>query len=101
MIPASPKLKNIIVNRMIASPIHFPHKKAYAEIGYVDSNSHCPFSFSTVAENPPNKRVINGNKYNVIFITVPVISVYPWVVAAPDCNSNRAIVKMDKRIKNE
>src|SRR5699024_11850381 len=100
-IPARPKLKNIIAKRMTASPSHFPHKKAYAEIGYVESNPHCPLSFSVVAENPPNKRVINGNKYRVIFITVPVISVYPSEVEAPDCNSRMAMVKMDNRIRKE
>src|SRR5699024_9668677 len=98
-IPASPKLKKSIDMRITANPSHFPHKKEYIEIGYVERSPHCPSSFSIVTEKPPSKRVTNGNTYKVIFITVPVISVYPSADEIPDCSSKIASVKMVNRIK--
>src|SRR5699024_7558860 len=99
--PDTTKQKEIIVNKPVANPSHFPQRNIYAEIGYVDKSPLCPSSFSAAVENPPNNNVINGNKYKVMFIIVPVISVYPSEVALLVCKRRMTAVKKVNKIKKE
>lgn len=99
--PDKPKLKNIIVIKIIANPNHLPNKKDCELSGYVANKPQCPSSFSDVMEKLPNNNVISGSKYKVIFIIVPVISVYPSTDATLVCSNKIAPVKIVNKIKKE